>query len=534
MAPRASAPLLVVLVALVAATGCASVRWEETRRDVVDPLNELVHSLYAKAFLARDVEALRRLHVPAEAASPELRARLVEDERLIEAFVQVERARSVIRDASRPDASGVATVLCHFRLDGVDAAGDRVTLTQDRRLRCGPGADGRWVIEDVELLDERRVARDRPAFTEEAVARGIAFRHRSRGAPARDGTTWKFYPGSGLALGDVDGDRIDDVLFVGGAELRLYRNRGDGTFEDITAAAGLVPPVGGEMRCATFADFDDDGDADLFVGVMDGANILWANDGAGRFEDVTAQSGLTATGETMGALVADFDLDGRLDLFVVNCDDLLQKDPEPIYDARNARENQLFLGRDGLRFRETTRTSGADRRGWSQAGSVADYDGDGDPDIFVACDFGFSALLRNRGDGTFEDVTEEAGVDLRTAGMSAAWGDVDGDGDLDLFEGGMRSNTVWIIDQAGFPLPGPSLLMPLIRPYVIETIKEMMYGNRFYRNRGDGTFEHATEAAGLITSDWAFSGVFLDYDNDGRLDIYSSTGFFSGPDHDDL
>ena len=104
----------------------------------------------------------------------------------------------------------------------------------------------------------------------------------------------------------------------------------------------------------------------------------------------------------------------------------------------------------------------------------------------------------------------------------------------DLFEGGMRSTSLWILDQPDFPLPGPSLLMPLIRPYVAKAIREMMHGNRLYRNRGDGTFEEVSAESGIVAGDWAFSGVFLDWDNDGLLDIYSANGFYSGPDPHDL
>ena len=139
-----------------------------------------------------------------------------------------------------------------------------------------------------------------------------------------------------------------------------------------------------------------------------------------------------------------------------------------------------------------------------------------------------------RGDATFEEVTLPAGIRHRGTGMGVAFGDVDGNGHPDVFVSGMASNSAWMIDLPRFPAPAPWPFSVLLRGRILSMMKEMLHGNRFYLNRGDGSFAEVSAESGTRNSGWAFGGLFLDYDNDGQLDIYVLDGLLSGEDEDDL
>jgi hypothetical protein len=143
-------------------------------------------------------------------------------------------------------------------------------------------------------------------------------------------------------------------------------------------------------------------------------------------------------------------------------------------------------------------------------------------------------LHRNRGDGTFDDDTLEVGLGFRGSTMSAAWGDVNGDGYPDLFAPGMDSNSRWMINQPGFPSPAPWYLNLFLRSTILGVLQEMLHGNRFYLSNGDGTFTEVADRSGVRRNGWAWSGLFLDYDHDGLLDIFNANGFLSGENPMDL
>ncbi len=504
--------LLSILGAALAALwigGCAS-SWEQSRADYVDPVNQRIHRRYPR-------------ELAASCPAP---------------FAKVEHCECVIIHATPPDEDGMVRTDCQLRIDGVDRDGVRRTHEERRIIDVRRDASGEWQVVREETVGPPSVVVARePAFAEESEARGIAYRHRSRGVIDRHGEPQKYYAGSGLGVGDVDGDGHDDVLLVGGGELRLFRNTGDGKgcFVDETKARGLGAPLAGEGRMAVFADYDEDGDQDLFVAVLDTENLLFRNDGKGRFAPVPeSASGLRSTGETVGACFADFDSDGDLDLFILNGGNLLRHDPEPMYNAKNAAPKQLYLNRGDGTFEDASERSGIEDCGWSLACTTSDYDKDGDQDLFIANDFGYSCLYRNRGDATFEEVTEEAGLQYRAAAMSCHFGDGDGDGDQDLYIAGMGSNSAWIVDQTSFPVPAPFPIGTLFPKQVLAVFKEMLHGNRYYRNEGDGTFTEVSLATGTARAGWCWSSAFLDYDNDGLLDIYVTNGFISGEDKEDL
>ncbi len=249
-------------------------------------------------------------------------------------------------------------------------------------------------------------------FTDVAVSAGVADSDVTRAA----------------AWGDYNGDGHLD-LFVGfvsrqGSSNRLYENGGDGSFTDVTAAAGIG--ITGSFRQVSWVDYDNDGDVDLFLGLRDKPNVLFRNDG-GRFTDVAAAMGVDDPRHTVGAAWADFDQDGDLDLVVANMDG----------DA-----NGLFRN-DGVRFVDIAVQAGIDHGGRALGcpsyGSVrptlADFDNDGNIDIFMA-NYGPNALFRNLGDGSFENVAARMGVAIDSRYDTATWGDYDNDGRLDLYVNG--------------------------------------------------------------------------------------------------
>jgi hypothetical protein len=345
------------------------------------------------------------------------------------------------------------------------------------------------------------------------------------------------YGHQGVSVGDFDGDGWEDIYVPQPAGLpnRLYRNRGDGTFEDVTdgAGVGVLDTTGG----ALFADLDGDADQDLIV-VTPLEVLAFENGGKGRFER-RAGTGLEKAGEegasSMGVAAADYDRDGDLDLYVF-CyifwagagTKTHTSYPYPYHDANNGAPNYLLRNDGGWRFTDVTAASGMgeNNRRFSLAASWCDYDDDGDPDLYVANDFGRNNLYRNEGDGMFRDVAAEAGVEDIGNGMSVAWEDYDADGRMDLYVGNMWSSAGnRLVDQPAFRKASAG---------VQDVYRRMARGNSLFRNLGDGRFEDVSEESGTTFGRWAWSSMFIDHDSDGREDIYVANGFVTNESQDDL
>jgi hypothetical protein len=347
----------------------------------------------------------------------------------------------------------------------------------------------------------------------------------------------EIYGHQGIAVGDVDGDGREDFYVAQPAGLpnRLFRALGNGAFEDITSRSGVG--ILDETGAVLLFDADNDGDPDLLA-VTPLELLLFENEGAGRFSRRTG-SGLEAAANQrasmIGAAVADYDLDGDLDLYVVSyvfwagaSSKASSTYPFPYHDAQNGAPNFLFRNDGGLHFTDVTVPSGMDvnNRRFSLAASWCDYDDDGDPDLYVANDFGRNNLYRNNGDSTFNDVAAELGVEDVGNGMSVAWADYDGDGREDLYVGNMWSSAgSRLASQPGFRRqPGGTP----------EIYARMAKGNTLFRNLGGGRFEDVTERAGVGFGRWAWSSQFLDVDGDGNQDLYILNGFITGEKTDDL
>src|SRR5580704_16659860 len=248
------------------------------------------------------------------------------------------------------------------------------------------------------------------------------------------------YGNNGVAAGDFDNDGFDDfyVCQPAGLPNRLYRNRGDGTFEDITEPSGLG--ILENTACALFADFDNDGLQDVIV-VRANGPLLFLKQGGGKFRSKPDAFHFAELpqGTFTGASVADYDRDGWLDTYFCLYSYYQGTDqykyPVPYYAAENGPPNFMMRNnRDGT-FRDITKESGLDKNNTRYSFCCAwnDYDGDGWPDLYVVNDFGRKNLYRNHGDGTFTDVAAEAGVEDVGAGMSVCWFDYDNDGADDLY-----------------------------------------------------------------------------------------------------
>ena len=353
-------------------------------------------------------------------------------------------------------------------------------------------------------------------FRDVAAARGLSFQH-ERGATPEHQLPETM--GSGVAWLDYDGDGWMDLYVVqsgpfppnGSARARdrLYRNNGDGTgtFTDVTEKAGIADTAYGMGAVA--ADFDNDGRADLFVTNFEG-NILYRNNGDGTFTDVTAKAGVRGSGWATSAAFADFDGDGWLDLFVVRyldyrveknffCGDVEKGTREYCHPSLYPPIGNLLYrnNRDGT-FTDVTESSGiAGALGKGLGVIVSDLDGDGRPDIYVANDTTMNFVFHNSGGMRFEDVSLVSGAGLSIFGRPF---------------GGMGVN-------AG-DLDGDGLPDLVVANFEAEP-------NSYYRNVGGGIFEDLSTPSGFGAPAFSFSGFglnLLDVANAGRLDAFVANG----------
>ena len=353
-------------------------------------------------------------------------------------------------------------------------------------------------------------------FTDQTQQAGIYFKH-INGASEQ-----KYLPetmGSGGLFFDYNNDGHLDIYLVNSGTLSrapqphrspdhtnvLYRNNGDGTFVDVTAEAGLQGNRGYGMGCLA-ADYDNDGDADLYLTNF-GKNQLYRNNGDGTFADVTSRAGVGDGNWSVSASFGDFDLDGHLDLYVANYLDYQLETAHACFlegvhiycgphEYPGVRDTLYRNNGDGT-FTDVTTRAGVHNTGKGLGVLFTDYNNDGYPDIFVANDAIPDFLYRNNRDGTFTEVAITAGIAYNsegraTASMGIASGDYDNDGVSDLF----------------------------ITNFSLEV-------NSLFQNNDDGFYTMTTFEAGLADSSFSqlgFGTQFLDADNDGTVDLFVANG----------
>ncbi len=342
------------------------------------------------------------------------------------------------------------------------------------------------------------------------------------------------YGNNGLAVGDFDNDGLDDLYVCQPAGLpnRLYRNRGDGSFEDVTEASGVG--VLDDTACALFADFENKGVQDLLV-VCGGGPLLFLNQGNGKFtlKPDAFKFARPPQGTFTHAAIADYDRDGRLDIYFCLYSYYVGLDqyhyPVPYFDARNGPPNFLLHNEGNASFTDRTETAGLNIENdrYSFACAWGDLNGDGLPDLYVANDFGRSNLYRNNGNGTFAAVSAEAGVEDPGAGMSASWFDFDNDGNQDIYVANMWS-------AAGQRVSEQKIFHETDSESIRALYRRHARGNSLYRNQGNGRFQNISDQVGVEMGRWAWSSDAWDFDHDGYPDLYIANGYLSGPDRRDV
>ncbi|MDA7499515.1 VCBS repeat-containing protein [Akkermansiaceae bacterium] len=336
----------------------------------------------------------------------------------------------------------------------------------------------------------------------------------------------------GIAIGDANGDGLDDlyVCDCGGLPNRLYLQNPEGTTRDISAQAGVDWLE--SSKSALFLDLDNDGDQDLVVATVALVLVL-ENDGQASFSLPSVIPGMS---NPHSLSAADYDSDGDLDLFVCNygADSVtgglsgsIAGPPLPFNDAENGGRNALLRNDGKLQFSDVTSAAGIAGGGdrWSFAASWEDYDNDGDQDLYVANDFGRNNLFRNDA-GRFTNVAATAGVEDISSGMSVAWSDANRDGRMDVYVSNMFSSAggrVAFQRQFGKGNPGAT-----------ADFQRMARGNTLFLGGDSGKFDDASVSAGVNVGLWAWSSQFVDLNNDGWQDLVVANGYLTnqigGPD----
>jgi hypothetical protein len=409
------------------------------------------------------------------------------------------------------------------RTEVIEAAAAAGLEGQQSRQVTIASVKGAPPLADTVLVHRKASADSGPGFSFTNVARQAGLDARTVYGNQRTNQYLIETTGTGAAAIDFDADGWLDVFLVNGTTLdgfpkgqeptnHLYRNKGDGTFEDVTARAGLA--AGGWGQAACVGDYDNDGRDDLFVTYW-GQNRLYRNAGNGTFDDVTSRARLVQDRRrwNTGCAFLDYDRDGRLDLLAANYIDLdLATTPLPSSGLCRYKglavacgppglpggKNVLYRNRGDGTFADVSEASGIARaKGTYGLGvTTLDFDADGWVDVYVANDSSPSALYRNNRDGTFTDIGTTAGCAFSQdgkaqAGMGLAVGDYDRNGTMDVFKTNFAGDT-----------------------------------STLYANTGDGLCDDRTFASGIgVNTRWLGWGVgFLDLDGDGWLDLFLVNG----------
>ena len=472
---------------------------------------------------------------------------LTDFQSVLSSFAKIHTAEfQITRLAVAPPSADPPTQLLtrvRYELVGAGPAVHREQRAGEWDIDWQRTATGEWRIQRWQVLHETRSQAAAPVYAD--ITASAFGSNASYAAQLQRGADhWRtvldvacgidLYGHNGISAGDIDGNGLDDLYICQPAGLpnRLYRNRGDGTFEDITERSGLG--ILENTACALFADTQNQGRQDLIVVRTDGPQ-LYLNDGKGNFrrKPDAFQFATPPQGTFTGAAIADYDRDGWLDiyfclyLYYQGTDQY--KYPVPYFDAQNGPPNFLMRNRRDGTFRDVTVETGLNQNntrysfccGWS------DFNQDGWPDLYVVNDFGRKNLYRNNGDGTFTDIAGPAGVDDVGAGMSVACFDYDNDGAQDLYVGNMWTAAgERIAAQEGFQKNAPPAVRGLYQKHAM--------GNSLFRNRGKGKFESTEGTAGVAMGRWAWSSDSWDYNHDGLAEIYVANGMVTGASREDL
>ncbi|HET9532118.1 MAG TPA: VCBS repeat-containing protein, partial [Blastocatellia bacterium] len=271
----------------------------------------------------------------------------------------------------------------------------------------GKGEEGSWEIRSQEVEDAYRITRpSNTYFTDVTAESGFHSAPGSIRQLDQMFADFKFSVHSrlprGMGVADVNGDGTLDILLSGVKRAALYINDGAGRFTDASVEWGLGPEESSFSIFPLFVDFDNDGAVDLLLLRQFEKSRLFRNEG-GRFKDVSDASGLQISEHAMTASAADYDDDGNIDLFIGSYGNTKEDVPETVVRSRNGQPSHLYRNRGDWTFEEVTKRAGIDHTGWTLASAFYDLNEDGRPDIYVANDFGYNCFYSNNGDGTFTD-----------------------------------------------------------------------------------------------------------------------------------
>ena len=370
-------------------------------------------------------------------------------------------------------------------------------------------------------------------FSDRLSESGITFVHHAVDDATKHMRMGHYDHGSAVAIADVDGDGLYDILFlnqVGGNE--LWKNLGGGRFKNITEEAGIAL-AGRVSVAAAFADIDNDGDQDLFITTVRGGNALFENDGHGRFRDITRESGLELVAHSSGAFFFDYDNDGLVDLLVCNVGKYTtdEKGPDGEYiGIQGAFSGHLYPDRFEYpvlyknmghnHFKDVTAEVGLKPHGWCGEASFADLNGDGWPDIFFLNMQGHSHYYENVGGKKFVERTDAYFPKTPWGAMGIKFFDYDNDGRMDLFIADMHS------DMSDEPGPENEKLKSKVtwdENYIQGKKDEFIFGNALYHNLGNGKFEEVSDRLGLETY-WPWGPSVGDLNADGWEDVFIPSG----------
>jgi hypothetical protein len=345
-------------------------------------------------------------------------------------------------------------------------------------------------------------------FTDRLAESGITFRHRVVDDAGKAYKAAHYDQGNGISVADVDGDGLLDIYFVnqvGGNQ--LWKNVGGGKFQDITAAAGVA--VSGKIGVtASFADVDNDGDNDLYVTTVRAGNVLFENDGSGRFKDITAASGLSYSGHSSGAVFFDYDRDGRLDLFLVNVGryttDTIAGAGYRYYVAfedafsghlkpERAEPSLLYHNEGGNHFADVSRQAGLADLSWSGDASVLDGNDDGWPDLYILNMQGDDQYYENVKGRRFVRRSREVFPRTSWGSMGIKVFDFNNDGRQDIFITDMHSD---MSDMTGPEHDHVKSNMKWPESFR-GTGKTSIWGNSFFVKDGPDKYREVSDAVGV-------------------------------------